>query len=56
MNLRSAPFWDITRRRVAIVYRRFGTTCRSHLGLLTRKDGTDMLSRHVGKQLPHDAA
>jgi hypothetical protein len=28
---RSALFWDITQRRVAILYRRFGTTCRSHL-------------------------
>jgi hypothetical protein len=27
----SALFWDITRRRVVIVYRRFGTTYRSHL-------------------------
>jgi hypothetical protein len=24
-------FWVITRRRVVIIYRRFGTTCRSHL-------------------------
>jgi hypothetical protein len=47
-RLRSALFWDITRRRVLIVHRRFGT-CRSHLhgsrvrkefGLLTREDGT----------------
>ena len=27
----SALFWDITRRRVIIVYRRFGTTYLSHL-------------------------
>jgi hypothetical protein len=26
------------------------------LGLLIRQDGTDTLSRNVGKQLPHDAA
>jgi hypothetical protein len=26
------------------------------LGLLTREDGTDTLTRNVGKQLPHDAA
>jgi hypothetical protein len=26
------------------------------LGLLTLEDGTDTLSRNVGKQLPHDAA
>ena len=29
MLMRSALFWDITRRRVVIVYRRFGTTYRS---------------------------
>jgi hypothetical protein len=53
----SALFWNITQRRVIVVYRRFGTTYRSHLhGLLTREDGTDTLSRNVGKQLPHDAA
>jgi hypothetical protein len=63
--LKSAVFWGITRRRVVIVYRSFGTTYRSHLhgsrvffsplGLLTREDGTDTFSRNVGKQLPHDA-
>jgi hypothetical protein len=31
MLMRSALFWDITRRRVVIVYRRFGTTYRTHL-------------------------
>ena len=30
-SLRSALFWDITKRRVVILYRRFGTTYRSHL-------------------------
>jgi hypothetical protein len=29
--VRSALFWDITQRRVVILYRRFGTTFRSHL-------------------------
>jgi hypothetical protein len=29
--MKPAPFWDITRRSVVIVYRRFGTTYRSHL-------------------------
>jgi hypothetical protein len=54
--LRSALFWDIMRRRVVIVYRRFGTRVRvGKLGLLTREDGTDTLSGNVGKQLPHDA-
>jgi hypothetical protein len=28
---RSALFWDITQRRVVILYRHFGTTYRSHL-------------------------
>jgi hypothetical protein len=49
-QLKSMDFWVITRRRVVIFYRRFG------LGLLTREDGTDTLSRNIGKQLPHDAA
>jgi hypothetical protein len=40
----SASFWDITRRRVVIVCRRFG--------ILTREDGTYTLSRNVGKKLP----
>jgi hypothetical protein len=31
MLMRSAFFCDITRRRVVILYRRFGTTYRSHL-------------------------
>jgi len=30
-NLRTALFWTITQRAVVISYRRFGTTCRSHL-------------------------
>jgi hypothetical protein len=51
----SAIFWDVTRRGVVIIYRRFETTYRSHL-LLTYEDGTDTLYRNVGKQLPHDAA
>jgi hypothetical protein len=54
--MRPVLFWDITRRRVVIVHRRFGTMYRSHLlGLLTLEDETDTLSRNVGKQLPHDA-
>jgi hypothetical protein len=31
MFIRSALFWDIARRRVVSVYRRFGATYRSHL-------------------------
>jgi hypothetical protein len=87
MLMKSVVFWVITRRRVVIIYRRFGTTYRSHLhgsrfqvgkkacnketgqhvsppryavqflcyrlsfllGILTREDGTDTLSRNVGK-------
>jgi hypothetical protein len=30
MLMRSALFWDITQRRVVILYRRFGTTYRPH--------------------------
>jgi hypothetical protein len=49
IKLKSAVFWDITRRRVIIFYRRFP------LGLLTSEYGTDTLSRNVGKQLPYEA-
>ena len=39
MYMRSAHFWHITLRRMAILYRRFGTTCRSHLqGSSSRSD------------------
>jgi hypothetical protein len=43
--MRSALFWDIRQCRVVTVYRRFGTTYRSHLhgsrvGLLTHEDFT----------------
>jgi hypothetical protein len=31
IQARSALFWDITQRRVVILYRRFGTTYLSHL-------------------------
>jgi hypothetical protein len=31
LSVRSALFWGVTQRRVVILYRRFGTTCRSHL-------------------------
>jgi hypothetical protein len=55
--VRSALFWDITRRRVVMVYRPFGATYRSHLhGSRVREDGTDTLFRNVVKPLLHDAA
>jgi hypothetical protein len=41
MLMTSALFWDVTWRL---------------LGLLALEDGTDTLSRNVGKQLPQDAA
>jgi hypothetical protein len=59
MLMRSALFWGITRRRVLIVYGRFGTKYLSHLHrsrVLIREDGTDTLFRNVGKQLPYGAA
>ena len=61
MNVRTALFGVITQRVVLISYRRFGSTYRFHLhgpeiqnpfGLITPKDGTDRLSRNVGKKLP----
>jgi hypothetical protein len=62
MLSRFALFLDITQRRAVILYRRFGTTYRSHLNgqgvqdFLTLEDGTDRLSRNVGKGLPLDDA
>jgi len=44
--LRSALFWEITQRMVVIPYRRSGISYR-----LTLEDGTDRLSRNVGKEL-----
>ena len=39
MYMRSALFWDITQRRLVILYQRFGTTYRSHLqGQEVQKD------------------
>jgi hypothetical protein len=66
MLMRSALFCGITQRRVVILYRRFGTTYRSHLQasrsprraesrLFTLEDGTDTLCRNVGIGLPLDA-
>ena len=43
----SALVWVITQRIEVIAYRIFGTTYRSHL-----QNGTDSLSRNVGKELP----
>jgi hypothetical protein len=59
MLMRSALFWGIRQRRVVTLYRHFGTTYRYHLQeqyFLTLEDGTDTLSRNVGKGLPLEAA
>ena len=56
-HLRNALFWVITLRILVIPCRRFGTTYRSHLqrsrtqSSFTIEDGTDRLSRNVGKDL-----
>jgi hypothetical protein len=51
--MRYALFWDITQRRVVILYRRFGTSYRSRLqgsksqrkkDFFTLENGTDTLS------------
>jgi hypothetical protein len=62
MLMKSVFFWVITRRRVVIIYRRFGNNAsvpssrvkiprekERNLEILTREDGTDTLSRNVGK-------
>jgi hypothetical protein len=56
MLMRSALFWDITRRRVVNVHRLFGTTCRNHFHGSRVREGTDTLSLNVDKQLPNDVA
>jgi hypothetical protein len=49
-DMRSALFWDITRRRVVIVYRRFGKTYRSHLpGSRVRAGKKESWLETVGK-------
>jgi hypothetical protein len=59
-QMRSELFWDFRQRRMVIPYRRFGTTYQTRiqafLGVLTLEDGTDILSRNVGKKLPLYAA
>jgi hypothetical protein len=44
-------FTDVSGKRIGPIF-----TGQVLLGLLTREDGTDTLSRNVGKQLPHDTA
>jgi hypothetical protein len=52
--LRTAPFCIITQQIAVISYRRFGTTC--HFELFNSENGTENLSRNVGKNLPLFAA
>ena len=60
--MRFALYWVITQRIVVIPYRRFGTTCPSHLQgsgdfhFFTLEDGADRLSRNIRKELPQYAA
>ena len=61
LEMRTALFCIIPQRVVVISNRRFGTTYRSHsqgffLWILEPEDGTDRLSRKVGKKLPQLAA
>jgi hypothetical protein len=46
--MRTALFLAVTQRVVAIYYRRFG----KNLSVLTFEDGTEKLSRKLGKKLP----
>ena len=57
-HLRTALFWLIAQRVGVISYRRFRTTCWSHLqrSSLTLKDGTDRFSRNISKKSPLLAA
>jgi len=57
----SALLWNITQRIAVILLRSFETAYRYHLqdpetqeiqDFLTLEDGTDVLSRKVGKKLP----
>jgi hypothetical protein len=61
MQTRSAVLWDIAKLCVVILYRRFGTAYRFHIGrvvfdFLILEDGTDRLSRNVGTELPYNSA
>jgi hypothetical protein len=59
ISLRSAVFWDITQRRVVVLYRRFGTSIRSHLQgprSPSLEYGTDGLSLPDGTEQPLYAA
>ena len=46
VRMRPALFWGLTQHRLVIPYRRFGTTCLSHL-----KGSKSLLSRNFGVEL-----
>jgi hypothetical protein len=52
MLMKSVVFWVITQRRVVIVYRRFGTTYRSHIINFTRETSTKYKFRDDGPEAP----
>jgi hypothetical protein len=52
-TIRTALLWGIMRRRMVILYRRFGFF---FLDFLTLEDETDTLSRNLGKGLSFDGA
>ena len=60
VEIKSALFWDFTKRRMVVPYRRFVTAfCaifKDFLDCLLLEDGTDRLSRIVGKKLLQFAA
>jgi hypothetical protein len=58
LNMRYGFFWVVTHCVGVIPYRPLGTTYRSHLDgpFLTSEDGTDKMSRDVGKELSLHAA
>jgi len=49
-------FWYFTQRTAVVSYRRFGTAYRFNGQAKTLGDGTDTLTRKVGKELPLLAA
>jgi hypothetical protein len=62
-KMRPALFWDVTQRRVVILYRRFGTIYWFYLqgwggrrDVLILEDGPDRLSWNVGTELSLCAA
>jgi hypothetical protein len=57
MYVKSTLFWDITQRRMVVLYQHFGTTHRSHLQWSKSPfNGADKMSRNVGTEPPLNAA